>query len=122
MKNSMDGSILDDLRERLEELVPTLEEATREVAALLQQGAVARGLNGLREVLEALQCFHEGLHVLTLADRNTHSGVAELKDRLEQVYPSVYNALEADDTVALADVLEYELAETFADYNSGKVD
>lgn len=114
----MEDYVLSDLRQRLNELVPTLEEAAREVAALLQQGYVRRGLNGLQEILEALQSFHEGLDVLVLADRDAlpYNGFANLKAKLEQVYPSVLTALEANDTVALADVLEYELAETFAEY------
>ncbi|MEW6573304.1 MAG: hypothetical protein AB1374_06685 [Bacillota bacterium] len=122
MQSLMDRNVLDDLKQRLDELVTTLEEATREVSVLLQQGNGARGMNGLREVLEALQFFHEGLDVLTLADSATYNGLADLKDKLEQVYPSIYNALEADDTVTLADVLEYELAATFANYNTTKAD
>jgi hypothetical protein len=114
----MENHVLSDLRQRLDELVPTLEEATREVAALLEQGYVSRGLSGLREVLEALQSFHEGLVVLMLADRDAlpRNGLVNLKCKLEQVYPSVLAALEANDTVTMADILEYELAETFAEY------
>lgn len=122
MKNSPDGNALADLRTRLDEIVPTLEEAAREAAALLQQGNLGRGLTGLRDILEALYCFHEGLEVLSLSNGNDFEGLTDLKGKLEQVYPSLYSAIEAEDTVSLADVLEYELAHTFADYNSDKVD
>jgi len=111
-------NVLEDLKQRVAELVPTLEEASREVVVLLQRGDIPRGLAGLRELLEALQHFHEGLEILILADRHSEYGrFATLKAELEAVYPSVLSALEADDTVALADVLEYELAEVLAEHN-----
>ncbi|MEW6172111.1 MAG: hypothetical protein AB1510_03465 [Bacillota bacterium] len=116
----MNCDVLKDLRERLNELVPTLEQAAREVAALLQQGNVGRGLNGLHEVLEALQYFHEGLDLLIKADGDAlyWSGFSGLREKLDQIYPPVFAALEANDMVTLADLLEFELADTFAQYYS----
>jgi hypothetical protein len=120
MTNPIDNCNLIEVRRRLDELVPTLELATREVAALLQQGNIRHGLSGLQEVLEALQSFHEGMDFLMSADRHTLSrrGLEDLRSRLEQTYPPVLAAIEANDMVTLADVLDYELAETFAEYGS----
>lgn len=114
----MCNDVLHDLRQKLDALIPTLEQAAREVAALLQQGNLQRGLSGLQEVLEALQSFHEGLDVLVEADDGASHSIkfSGLRQKLNQVYPPVFAALEANDMVTLADILEYELAETFAQY------
>ncbi|HIE13256.1 MAG TPA: hypothetical protein EYP63_07535 [Desulfotomaculum sp.] len=116
MENATARILLEELRQRLEELIRTLATASREVAGLLQEGAVARGLNGLQEVLEAFQHFHRGLDFLLLADGKSYMFLAALKEKLEARYPLLYEALEAGDTVTLADVLSYEIAETLEDY------
>ncbi|MEW6181613.1 MAG: hypothetical protein AB1500_00330 [Bacillota bacterium] len=117
----MANEVLKDLRERLNELIPTLAEAAREVAALLQRGDTGRGLNGLYEVLEALEHFHQGLDLLVKADGSTLycNGFLGLSEKLEQIYPPVFSALEANDMVTLADILEFELADIFSQYDNG---
>ncbi|HAG07335.1 MAG: hypothetical protein XD69_0505 [Clostridia bacterium 62_21] len=96
----------------LNELVPTLQEAAKATAVLLQEGNFADGYRQLQLLIEALQHFEEGLAFLETAGFIEGTGLEDLKQRLQRVYPSILAALQERDSVQLADLLEYELAPT----------
>lgn len=116
-----DEIFLNNLVGKLRGLVPVLEQGAREVAALLQEDKLPAAFDALRQVIEALQCFHEGLAVLEARGCLAASGLERLNEQLKEIYPTLLAALEGKDTVALADVLQYELAEAFTNCVKGMV-
>lgn len=103
----------------LNELVPTLQEVAENTAVFLQEGNLAHGYRELQSLIEALQHFEGGLSFLHTAGFLRDTRLGHLKEKLHQVYPSILAALQEQDSVRLADVLQYELAQTLATYRSG---
>lgn len=109
---------IEEVVRRLNELVPTLQEVAETTACLLQEGNLTHGYQELQSLIEALQHFEDGLTFLETAGFIGDTRLGELKEKLHQVYPSILAALQEQDSVWLADVLQYELAQTLASYGS----
>ncbi|MEW5898337.1 MAG: hypothetical protein AB1652_04070 [Bacillota bacterium] len=100
------------------ELLDTLQEAVREVYTYLQAGATGRAMQELAAVLEALDHVQGGLTaVKTLMPPSAVPAVnrGEITNNpFGHILPEMLQALEARDTVVMADLLEYELEPALA--------
>lgn len=100
----------------LNELVPTIRQAAETVATFFQEGDLGAGYRELSSLLEALEHFEKGLNLLQTVGLLERSGFADLKVMLDQAYPAILAALENRDSVMLADILQYELAQALAEH------
>lgn len=92
----------------LGQLLGTVQEAVNEVCILFQQGELGRGLQGLCEVIEALQHIQKALDFLTSTVYGEPLGLFDSKQAIENTFPALLLSLEEHDFVALSDILQYE--------------
>ncbi|MGQ9755919.1 MAG: hypothetical protein ACUVRF_08180 [Desulfotomaculales bacterium] len=114
MKTMRPTQLIEDVVYRLNELIPTMQQVTEAAAILLQQGNCELGYRELHSLIEALQHFEKGLSLLQSMGSSSASTFSALKAELDKVYPAILAALEKQDHVLLADVLQYELAPILA--------
>ena len=111
------ATLADRTLSEVEEHLPTLSQAVKELATLFQEGKVAEGLDGCRRVTEiwmeivsreqrAAAALQLNLDELKVDDKSINEHQAELNGFLQEAL----QAMERTDYLLLGDLLEHELA------------
>ncbi len=114
VKNQEIPEKISEVIKQLSQLLETVEEAAGEVCLLFQKGETSRGMQGLVDVIDALQQIDNALAFLCQAGYAEFLDLQEAKNGLEKIFPFMLDNLEEQDLVALADLLEYELQPALA--------
>jgi len=122
---STKGRLVGEAMDQASDTLNEAEEALQEIASLLIEGRTAEALAGLGDCARVWQQIHESIirsiELLQIDPEKMRVREGTLTDAMLQprsVLQQIRDALQAQDHVLLADVLQYEFAEAMEDWHA----
>lgn len=111
-KTQMASELQQSLNEYLDRSIPVMGK----LVDSFYRGASAEGWDGFSNLAEGLQWILGALQTLAqYSDEEAAAYYTEVQEKIASVLEELMDAIEAQDTVTIADTIQYEIVETLAE-------